>query len=196
MCEGDRLGDVQLDKCKKFAPTNLVYAEPEYRIYVNAQASGVKPSVYGLVDGYDIQPHLPEGLSIDQKTGEIVGTPTEEKPSETYTVTAYNDMGSATASFKLRIVIGWCEPDEKFDRTPIGETATYDCAVEGSSGTLRRTCRMGKNEPEWGMTIGVCPVASKRIRVTSSLTSSLKALAAASSSSLAKPAAASVFARK
>ena len=114
------------------------------------------PSVYGLVDGFDIQPHLPEGLSIDQKTGEIVGTPTEEKPSETYTVTAYNDMGSATASFKLRIVIGWCEPDEKFDRTPIGETATYDCAVEGSSGTLRRTCRMGKNEPEWGMTIGVC----------------------------------------
>ena len=156
VCEGDRLGDVQLDKCKKFAPTNLAYPEPEYRIYVNAQASGVTPSVYGLVDGFDIQPHLPEGLSIDQKTGEIVGTPKEEKPSETYTVTAYNDMGSATASFKLRIVIGWCEPDEKFDRTPIGETATYDCAVEGSSGTLRRTCRMGKNEPEWGMTIGVC----------------------------------------
>lgn len=157
LCEGNRLGDVKMENCKKFAPTNLAYSEPQYTIYVNAQASGVKPSFYGLVDGFDIQPQLPEGLSIDQTSGELKGTPKEAMTAyQSYTVTAYNDMGAATATFKLRIVIGWCEPDEKFDRTPIGETATYDCAVEGSSGVLRRTCRMGKTEPEWGMTIGVC----------------------------------------
>lgn len=156
ICEGDRLGDVHDENCKKFAPTNLAFSEPQYTIYVGAEASGVTPSVYGLVDGFEVQPQLPEGLSIDQKSGSVVGTPRNSTSARTYTLTAFNDMGSATATFSLRIIVGWCEPDEKFDRTPIGETATYDCAEEGSSGTLRRTCRLGKNEPEWGMTIGVC----------------------------------------
>ena len=157
MCNGDRFGDVVLDNCVKFAPTNMAFSQPRYTLYVNAEARDIVPEVYGIVDDYAILPRLPDGLYLDEKTGEVKGTPTNVTTTiETYTVTGYNEMGSDSASFELLITIGWCDPDELFPRTPLGETAVYDCAEQGTSGTLRRTCRMGRYGPEWGMTIGVC----------------------------------------
>ena len=55
----------------------------------------------GASTDWSINPGLPAGLSIDSNTGEISGTPTAATASTSYTVTARNSTGSATATLTI-----------------------------------------------------------------------------------------------
>lgn len=157
-CTNGKLGDVDMSKCIKYPPTNLAFEKPMYEIYVGATPKDLKPKVYGLVDSYQILPELPAGLTLNEKTGAIEGVAKEVTTKiETYQLTAYNDMGQATCSLQLKVVVGQCKADgQMFKPTVVGETFVYDCAQENNLGKITRACKMGKNEPEWGPTIGMC----------------------------------------
>ncbi len=60
------------------------------------------PSVSGTVTGYSVSPALPAGLTLDPISGVISGTPVAAS-SGTYTVTASNGTGAATAALTLVI---------------------------------------------------------------------------------------------
>jgi Putative Ig domain len=60
------------------------------------------PSVSGTVTGYTVSPALPAGLTLDPTSGVISGTPVAAS-SGTYTVTASNGAGTATAALTLVI---------------------------------------------------------------------------------------------
>lgn len=60
-------------------------------------ADGTAPIKWSVTDG-----SLPDGLSLNESTGEISGTPTAETTS-TFTVTATNDVGSDSKEFTLTI---------------------------------------------------------------------------------------------
>jgi hypothetical protein len=60
------------------------------------------PSVSGTVTGYSVSPALPAGLTLDPTSGVISGTPVAAS-SGTYTVTASNGAGTATAALTLVI---------------------------------------------------------------------------------------------
>ncbi len=60
-------------------------------------------STGGDVFSYAISPALPTGMSIDPATGRISGRPTVVVPTTTYTVTASNPTGSATADFIFEV---------------------------------------------------------------------------------------------
>lgn len=60
-------------------------------------ADGTAPITWRITDG-----SLPDGLSLNESTGEISGTPTAETTS-TFTVTATNDAGSDSKEFTLTI---------------------------------------------------------------------------------------------
>jgi gliding motility-associated-like protein len=72
-------------------------------VYVAAEFNGsideIKP-----VGGYYIDPFLPAGLSFDNQTGVISGTPIVGSPATNYTVTAYNAAGSGTATVNIETV--------------------------------------------------------------------------------------------
>jgi DNA-binding beta-propeller fold protein YncE len=53
--------------------------------------------------GYSISPALPAGLSFDATTGTISGTPTTVSAATTYTITATNIFGSATATVSITV---------------------------------------------------------------------------------------------
>ena len=57
----------------------------------------------GAVDSYSISPTLTAGLTLDTATGAISGTPTATAPSRTYTITASNSAGTATAMVNITV---------------------------------------------------------------------------------------------
>src|SRR6185437_15492579 len=60
--------------------------------YGNNAVKEIKP-----IGGYYISPALPKGLTIDNSTGIISGTPPGLSPATNYNITAYNGYGSSTA---------------------------------------------------------------------------------------------------
>ena len=60
-------------------------------------------STGGAVTAYGVSPALPAGLSMDDDTGIITGTPTAVTATATYTVMASNLTGSATATLSITV---------------------------------------------------------------------------------------------
>jgi DNA-binding beta-propeller fold protein YncE len=57
----------------------------------------------GTVTAYSVSPALPAGLSLDDDTGIITGTPTAVSAKTSYTVTASNASGSTTATLTITV---------------------------------------------------------------------------------------------
>jgi gliding motility-associated-like protein len=55
------------------------------------------------VTGFTIDKPLPAGLTFDQTTGKISGTPTAISPATDYTVTAYNTGGSSSFTLSIKV---------------------------------------------------------------------------------------------
>jgi len=68
----------------------------------NLIISGDKLIKTAPTGGYFINPSLPAGLSFNDTTGTISGTPTAASPETTYTITAYNSSGSASAKVRIK----------------------------------------------------------------------------------------------
>lgn len=61
-------------------------------------------STGGTVASYSISPAAPSGMTFNSSTGALSGSPTTSASVATYTVTATNTGGSATASFNLTVL--------------------------------------------------------------------------------------------
>lgn len=85
------------------APTNLAYSNATY-VVGTAITPNTPTHTGGAVISYGVSPALPAGLSMSLTTGVISGTPTAATPSTTYTVTATNASGSATANVVLTVI--------------------------------------------------------------------------------------------
>jgi hypothetical protein len=85
------------------APSQLLY--PQTTIYATPGISitPLTPSVSGTVKSYSSSPALPAGLTLDQTTGTISGTPTVAAPKTTYIISASNSGGSATAQITITV---------------------------------------------------------------------------------------------
>ncbi len=102
-------------------PQALTYATNP-AVYTKGEAIAPNGSSHGggVVVGYAVAPALPAGLSLHPSTGAVTGTPTVLAPMATYTVTASNPGGSATAA--LVITVNDQAPANLAYATP---TATY-----------------------------------------------------------------------
>jgi len=80
-----------------------VCADAQGNIYV-ADTWSQRIRKMGTGQGYSISPALPAGLTLNKTTGVISGTPTAAKALTTYTITAHNAAGNATASVSFAVV--------------------------------------------------------------------------------------------
>ena len=100
---------------------------------------------------------LPDGLTIDEKTGVISGKPSKLQDAVLYTVRGKNPKGETFVSLAITVRKGSCPPEGVFDTTPVGETAVYQCSKQGSYvGSQKRACVLGKKDGEWQQASGFC----------------------------------------
>jgi hypothetical protein len=86
------------------APAFTLSASAETRTAKTTPIAGYTiTSTGGTITGYQISPSAPTGLTFSTTTGLLSGTPTETKTATTYTITGSNSVGSATATFILRV---------------------------------------------------------------------------------------------
>ena len=89
--------------------------------------------------------------------GEITGMPIALMDSKAFTVRAKNPAGETFTVITIKVRKGRCQPEGVFERTPVGEVATYECAMQGSYvGTQKRACVLGKKDGEWQKASGFC----------------------------------------
>ncbi len=85
-------------------PCGLSYAASPATYSVGQAIAPNLPSfACGTPDSWSIAPALPGGLTISPSTGVISGTPTAISSTASYTVTASNVSGSATASISITV---------------------------------------------------------------------------------------------
>jgi DNA-binding beta-propeller fold protein YncE len=86
------------------APAGLAYTTGTAVYTVGTAITPNSPtSTGGAVTSYSVSPDLPAGLSLDDDTGIIAGTPTTVAAKASYTVTASNATGSTTATLTITV---------------------------------------------------------------------------------------------
>jgi len=86
------------------APTNLVYLDSAPIYLLDTPITENTPSsAGGAVDSYAIAPALPAGLNFDPQTGVIDGIATELLSVTSFTITATNITGEATATVSITV---------------------------------------------------------------------------------------------
>ena len=73
---------------------------------VIGESMALTPAVSGTIGHYTVNPPLPPGLSLDEQSGVISGTPTQARGSATYVVNA----GSAGVRASFPLVLSVTEP--------------------------------------------------------------------------------------
>lgn len=101
---GSKTATVAIRVNQATAPASLSYATPNTFVVDGLAIASLSPTVTGgIVNGYNISPVLPAGLSFDRATGVISGTPTITSPQTNYTVTATNSGGVSTTTISIQI---------------------------------------------------------------------------------------------
>ena len=158
-CTNGVLGDIQNDKCEYKLPSRIEYTNNNMEFVMGAEASSGVPRYRNIITEFFMQENtpLPEGLKIDAATGEITGIPTATMDAKTFTVRGKNPAGETFVAITILVRIGRCPPEGVFERTPVGEVAVYQCAMQGSYvGTQKRACILGKKDGEWQKASGFC----------------------------------------
>ena len=157
-CTNGQLGEVQTDKCEYLAPQDLVYAHSTITFVIDVASTSGVPSYRNVITRFFMSPStpLPDGLTIDEKTGEITGNPAA--PSEgSYTIHGENPKGATFVEVSIIVRKGQCLPEGVFERTDVGEIAEYPCSNQGNYvGTQKRACVLGEKDGVWQKASGYC----------------------------------------
>jgi hypothetical protein len=108
-------------------PTSLTYYEPRVVYTVGSAISENWPDVVGgAVTAYSVEPPLPDGLALNEKTGRISGTPSSTQPETQYVVTGRNGAGTVQTTLKIEVLdkgLSWV-PADSMKRVRVNHTAT------------------------------------------------------------------------
>ena len=147
------------DKCEYKLPARLQYENNNMEFVMNTEVSSGRPSYRNIITRFFMQDStpLPAGLTLNEQTGEITGKPIAIMDATAFTVCAENPKGEAYVTITISVRKGYCPSEDVFERTDVGETAVYECIMQGHYvGTQKRRCVLGKRDGEWQKTSGFC----------------------------------------
>ncbi|MBK7874715.1 MAG: beta-propeller fold lactonase family protein [Planctomycetes bacterium] len=115
-------------------PSALVYPTSAAIFVVDLDAPSLAPSVEGVVERFTVQPSLPDGLAIDERTGTVHGRPKLVAETRSYSITATNAGGSTSTALELTVA-----PAPRFAYALSGVDSTITLfGVDPESGRLLR----------------------------------------------------------
>ena len=158
-CHDGVLGEVKNDKCEYKLPEKLAYENNNMEFVLNTEVSSGVPSYKNIITRFFMQDStpLPDGLTLNEQKGEITGKPIAQLNTKTFTVRAENPVGQTYVAITISVRKGYCMPEDVFERTDVGETAVFQCALQGSYvGTQKRACVLGEKDGEWQKASGFC----------------------------------------
>ena len=133
-----------VDTCTLARPSILI-PQAVYSFMQNKPITPIVPVISAAEFILEITPDLPEGLSMNNVTGVISGTPLVVMSATTYEITVINEQGEASAEFSLTIVVESrdCEATDRLPFTVDGEKVAANC-VGGKSGYEVFRCTFGE----------------------------------------------------
>ncbi|KNB41456.1 hypothetical protein JH06_5430 [Blastocystis sp. subtype 4] len=158
-CSGGVLGEVKMDHCVQKLPFDAHYTHSQYRFVMGTTVTTGVPTVKNIVERWyvDTGVFLPVGLSLNEKTGEISGTPTDTQDLTAFTIYGENQSGATQTTIGIHVRKGQCIAEGVFPATEVDKVAEYDCAMHGSYvGTQKRACVLGETDGVWQNASGVC----------------------------------------
>ena len=158
-CMNGQLGEVKMDMCMIEPPKSISYPYGRYYFVMGTQSqTGIPTYDKNIIRWYlDEGVVLPEGLTLNEKTGQISGIPTVTSDVTTFTVFAENESGAASTTVSISIRKGQCMAEGVFPMTEVGIVAEYDYTTQGTyTGTLKRACVLGETDGEWQEMTGSC----------------------------------------
>jgi len=90
-------------------PQDLAYPGVDDH-YGTGETINITPQFRGAATKFTVEPALPMGLNLDEKTGIISGHPEALAPDTTYVVSCTNPLGGCTCDLVFEVVAG--KPDE------------------------------------------------------------------------------------
>ena len=160
-CSKGTLGEIQTDKCVYKEPSNLFYKQGNFDLVLGTNIEIPAPSYTNIITKFTSDKPLPVGLSLDETTGKIIGKPTAETALASFVITGENPIAATQTTVTITIRKGRCVAEGFFPTTNVGETAVFQCALQGSYiGSQQRYCALGEKDGEWKKASGVCiPIA-------------------------------------
>jgi hypothetical protein len=87
------------------APSDLAYGRSTIVATVDTAIPANEPHASGgAITKYQVTPSLPEGISINEHTGEIVGAPKYPQAQKSYNVTGSNSAGHAETTIQIEVL--------------------------------------------------------------------------------------------
>lgn len=84
-------------------PSPPQFARPDHSLRAGVPAAGVAPLPDASADRYEIEPALPAGLRLDERTGAVTGAAEGPSPGAGYVLTARNRRGTASSPLALQV---------------------------------------------------------------------------------------------
>ena len=157
-CSNGAFGEIQTDHCTYKAPAMVRYRSGRLTLVMGTMVSE-KPTYRNIVTKWYLNEgvRLPDGLTLNQETGEISGIPTDTADMTSFTVYAENPNAAAEVHIDISVRKGRCNAEGVFPLTEVDQVAVYQCSMQGSYvGTQKRACVLGEKDGEWKKASGFC----------------------------------------
>ncbi|KNB41743.1 cadherin domain-containing protein, partial [Blastocystis sp. subtype 4] len=103
-CTNGSLGPEVTTHCVLLPPENVRYSSTGFVFVIGQFVYTDDPLVRNIATNWEISPSLPTGLRFNSNTGKIYGVSRETAVSTTYSITARNDVGSASTQISIEVI--------------------------------------------------------------------------------------------